>query len=212
MFKNSRSQSVCALCFNEITATLGFIESLVYTRSVCLPCHTQMAPRCTKIDFGGFCVYALHPYSQFMKEIIVRYKDFGDIYLAKVFLESVGFGFRFLYKDYVVVCVPSSIGSVAKRGFDHTEIIAHQLNQTIISNVIENRSIKKQKTKTKHERTQIADFMYLLDASMITGKKVIVFDDVMASGSSMKACLDLLEPYASGLVGLVVAYVPPKGD
>lgn len=187
--------------------SLGFFESLWWNDSLCSSCRKSLNYDYRKIVRNGITVHVLHEYKNEIRTCILRYKDYGDQYLARIFLVPFRWRVFFFYHDYVVVSVPSNDERVALRGFDHAAMMASYLGLPLISGVLSNQSIVRQAEKSKTDRLLISDSMKLLDPALIRGKKVLVVDDVMTTGSTLMACCELIKPHCLGVVALCVANV-----
>lgn len=207
MSGDKRTQSACALCFEPVIESLGFIESLVWDDSLCWDCRQSLNYDFRVVKHGTFKINVLHEYKDEIRQCILRYKDKGDIYLARIFLVPFRWRVLFFYHDYVVISVPSSKERILERGFDHASLLAKSLGLEYIDNVLENRSEIRQAEKTREERMKIKDSIYIKNIHLIQGKKVLLVDDVMTTGSTMLACHELLKASCEKVVGLCVANV-----
>lgn len=160
-----------------------------------------------RTKMGRVRVVSLHRYHPFIRSLIIQYKDFGDTFLARIFMESFRSRAELFYRDYRIVCVPSTLGSLDKRGFDHVRLMASFLELRIVDGVLINNSNRKQKEQSKTERMKIGEHLELKDKTQILGAKILLVDDVMTTGSTVRACVDLLAPHVGKLVVLVVASV-----
>ncbi len=101
-------------------------------------------------------------------------------------------------KDYVITYVPRTKKAVFTYGFDHMKITAKRLSKTMgipHVSVMRNKGTKVQKTMNAAERAKNARASLSLTAKAkekIAGKKVILADDVITSGSTMQAAVNLL--------------------
>ncbi len=187
------------------------MDSLWWCDPLCSACRLSMLGDYRCLVRGGFKIHVLHEYKDVVRQCILRYKDLGDIYLANVFL--VGFQWRrlFFFHDYVVVSVPSSEDRILKRGFDHANLLARSLGLEMVDNVLVNTSLARQAQKSRNERLLIKDDLCVVDPGRLSGKKVLLVDDVMTTGSTIVACCELLREHCDVVVGLCVANVSDLG-
>jgi competence protein ComFC len=101
------------------------------------------------------------------------------------------------FSDVLVCAVPRSKRALIKYGFDQSEMVAKRLSTRLglqFSGAIASRSIgKTQKELGKRER--LANAMARIKLSRgadVSGKYVILFDDMVTTGASMAACCELL--------------------
>lgn len=84
------------------------------------------------------------------------------------------------------------------RGYNQTELIAKglskKLNIKLKSNVLKKiRNTKKQSSLTKTERKQnIKDAFIVINENDIADKKIILFDDIITTGSTLNECSKIL--------------------
>ena len=100
--------------------------------------------------------------------------------------------------DQVIFCgVPRSKASRIKYGFDQADMVskelAQRLNMTHIRAFKSKMRGKKQKELSKRERLKNAKAsISLRDNVDVSGKYVVLFDDMVTTGASMAACTSLL--------------------
>ena len=208
MFGDKSAQRSCALCFEGIDVSLGFLERLWWRDDLCFVCREAMGARYRSLRMSGFKVHVLHEYSGLVRECVLRFKDFGDIFLGRIFLVSFRLRVFFFFHDWVVVCAPSHVDRIRARGFDHCLVLAGFLNLPVIEGVLGSLSSERQASKSREERLLIGKDLVLLDGSLLKGKKVLVLDDVMTTGSTLIACCELLVDHCVCVEALCVSYVP----
>ena len=109
-----------------------------------------------------------------------------------------------MYKDYLIVPVPSNIEDDNKRGFNHVVEIFKQLNLNIYPCLF--KKIKfKQSDLSKKERMKVGNKFGIINGKILRNKKVLIVDDVITSGSSMKECIKIIREYGPYCIkGLVL--------
>ena len=119
-------------------------------------------------------------------------------------------------ENTVIVSVPRSRGSRRLYGFDQSEYLGERLS--LVTSipyypVIKRRRRAKEQKKldrNKRFRNVRASFK-LTDPSVVMGKQVILHDDVVTTGASMAACVELLRKAgAAGVFCVSIAQVPNK--
>ena len=98
------------------------------------------------------------------------------------------------YFGYYIVCIPSSLEDDKKRGFNHVEEIFKLLNLNHI-NVLRKKFAFKQSDLPKKEREKIIDKLEVIDGFKIKDKKILLVDDVLTTGSSIKSAIRLITKY-----------------
>ena len=101
------------------------------------------------------------------------------------------------YKDYIVTYPPRRKDGVIDYGYDHAQLLAKRYARLLglkVENCFKNVGKKEQKTLTKLERMQNALQSFVpKDGINAEGKKFILIDDVITSGSTINACASLLK-------------------
>ena len=121
------------------------------------------------------------------------YKTFGKIILNN---EKV---YGFLKNYDIIMCVPIHIRRKMERGYNQSELIAKEIaNNTGIefqkNNLIKIRNTKKQSTLTKSQRLEnVKNAFAVKEANKIENKKVVLFDDIYTTGSTVNECSRVLK-------------------
>lgn len=166
-------------------------------------------PICKRIDYGLFqdkkdnlCIqcrrqlsFANHPhvlyfYNDFLRAMLFQYKAMGDLALAPLFLMDYQKKLKRRYQGYIIVLVPSLQEDNFKRGFAFLPWMFRSLGLPMIS-PFHKKSHYKQAT-SKH-RESIKDVIAFKEKVFLKGKKLLLVDDVMTSGYTIKTCIELLE-------------------
>ena len=98
-------------------------------------------------------------------------------------------------KDIVITNVPRKSGRVLKYGFDHSEEIARAISKKLgiqYVKLLKSKLKSPQKKLYGEERVKNARFDYLRRRKDITGKRVLLVDDIVTTGASMGACAMLI--------------------
>ena len=100
----------------------------------------------------------------------------------------------------VIVSVPRSKSAIGKHGFDHADLICKELSNVSKIEYLEilkrRRGGKAQKKLTAGERRKNISNLIYTDAdakTQISGRCVLLFDDVVTTGASMSACVSALK-------------------
>lgn len=102
--------------------------------------------------------------------------------------------------DAILVSVPRSRSSEARYGFDQSALICKELsilcNIEFVEILKRKRGGKPQKMLTAGERKKNIGRLLYADkklACKVNGKTVVLIDDVVTTGASMSACIDILK-------------------
>lgn len=140
-------------------------------------------------------------YENIIRDKIIDYKFKEKTYLHKTFEKMIINNqkiYSFLKKYDIMIPVPMYITKRWARGYNQTELIAKglskKLNIKLKSNVLKKiRNTKKQSSLTKTERKQnIKDAFIVINENDIADKKIILFDDIITTGSTLNECSKIL--------------------
>ena len=134
---------------------------------------------------------AIYEYSPFIRELIYQFKGCYDIELGKLFLEQYLLYVKYKYKGYYLVNVPSYYKDDIKREFNHVKEAFKCLDLPSID-IIEKIDEYKQSDQHHKDRINIKYHLKVSDIEKIQNKKILLVDDVMTTGSTLKACIALL--------------------
>lgn len=198
----SQNSILCSHCFSKITfidypfcTICGKILESSYglSSSSDFICETCLAyPR----NFDE--ARALFQYDEISKSIIMRIKKHSDSFVAKSCASMIFFRYKYIFAqaDYVVP-VPSHWSRFLKRGFNPADIIATEFSRIAhlpVCKIL--KRIKKteyQKGKSISERfSNVADAFSCSEYIKLSGKKIVLVDDVMTTGATLNECAKAL--------------------
>ena len=113
-----------------------------------------------------------------------------DYELKDVFLEYFLDELEFKYIGYTITFAPSSKEDDNKRGYNHVEEIFYCLPNKKVKLFLKKDSYKQSEIKYKN-RDKIIDHIALIKENIKGIKRVLIVDDVLTSGSTLKACASL---------------------
>lgn len=141
-------------------------------------------------------------YENVVREKIIDYKFNEKTYIHKT-LEKIILNdekiYSFLKKYDIILPVPLYKNKKWERGYNQTELIAKNLakdlqitlNNKILKKV---KNTKVQSRLTKRERAEnIKDAFAVTDRFYIENKKIIIFDDIYTTGSTINECSKILK-------------------
>lgn len=181
---------ICIDCFDEkyerSLRTL-FNKAL----STCDKCFNVFSIKFYSFKVLGFSCLSLYDYDDEFRSKLYQLKGCYDIVIAKSFLETYARELSILYSGYIIVCAPSSKDDDMKRGFNHVIEIFKVLKLNLIENVFYKEIAYKQSDQKFDDRKNI-EKVIKINKIDLKDKKILLVDDVITSGNTIKTCLNLL--------------------
>lgn len=196
----------CLNCLKSIREQSSLKEIFTVDDLLCAKCRYMLKyqPKMIKID--NLKIQGLYRYEGLVRKLLIQYKEYNDEALAYAFLYPYIKELKGKYKGKYIVKVPSSDLSYQKRGFDHVYELFSLLDLPFLD-VLYNDSEKQQKQLDHNERKKIVEHIHLKDGHInMQDKDILLVDDILTTGASMKASYDLLREKCKSITGLVIAY------
>lgn len=114
----------------------------------------------------------------------------------------------------VIVSIPRGKRSKRVYGFDQSDLICEELSRIsrlpYFPIIKRSRDGKEQKgLDSKRRFRNVRSLFSISDPNIVKGKYVVLFDDVVTTGASMSACVEILQKAgARGIFCLCMAQVP----
>ena len=192
----------CLVCSSYVESSLNNL--ICNNKSICQTCFANMKPFVKRIKIDSIKGVLLYSYNDFTRSLILQIKANYDLELAKHILSPLKLFLKENYKKFTLVPIPSTKTSNKFRGFNHVEAIFSQLGLPII-NLFEKVGNYKQANTKFEMRSQISDKIKLINGVEIPSK-IVIIDDIITSGSSLKAVLSILKDKGvKNLTFLIVA-------
>ena len=186
---------VCGIC-NEINK-----------KSLCKKCELQLKKneiytiqKCEDKNFD-YQIKILK-YEETVRHKIIDYKFNEKSYLYKTFAKIILNNekiYSFLKKYDIMVYVPMHTKKKLQRGYNQTELIAKEIAKQLgiklqKNNLIKIKDTAKQSSLTRKQRIQnVKGAFAIKDKDVIKNKKVILFDDIYTTGSTVEECSKVLK-------------------
>lgn len=137
------------------------------------------------------CIYN---YDDVFANLLYRFKGCFDYELKDAFISRQKSYLKIKYLNYVLIPVPSWKEDDETRGFNHIEEIFKSLKLPIIK-CLRKKEKFKQSGLTKQERKKIKQKIEVIDGTLLKDKNILIVDDVMTTGSTISAVIELLAQY-----------------
>ena len=181
---------ICKLCFKDIKGVNLF--NLVHPETcICRTCFKDIVGRFIPFKVSGYKALAVYHYDEKIKSLIYQLKGCFDIEIADVFLSRYKDELNLMFHNYVMIPVPSYYKDDLKREFNHVVEIFKILKLPMLKILRKTKGVK-QANSTSKQRKDISKYLTIKNTDL-SGKKVLIVDDVYTTGSTMKAAIKLVE-------------------
>jgi competence protein ComFC len=178
----------CKVCFSPIY----YRHLFQWHRPPCLcsTCDHQLEWHHQLTTFQGISMESFLDYGPLFKSRIHLYKTLGDIELGKTFLYPQHDYLKLKYSGFTFLPAPSHQDHIAQRGFHHLREILLPLGFPILEVFYKNKAYR-QAEQDSRGRQEIHDVIQR-DPHTPIPKKIVLFDDVMTTGETMRRMIRLM--------------------
>ena len=151
-------------------------------------------------------------YDEIIRQKLIEYKFQDKAYMYKTFAKIILKNKKvcgFLEKYDIIIPVPIHKKRRLKRGYNQTELIAKEICKNISLELktgvlIKQKNIKAQSELNKNERKQnIKNAFEIKNINEIIDKKILLFDDIYTTGSTVNECSKILKKAGAKQIGVV---------
>lgn len=192
IYDRAKTES-CPTCFCAMSECLCVPDSLRAYEPIGLCKLFRYNPRRTYLPHNRV-LYVIK------KQPIRRYMRYFSTDLAPIILRSLKkAGVKDPASEAILVSIPRSPRSKIKWGFDQSEETGRLLSELTgipyAEGILRRRwGGREQKKLSKEEREEnLKGLLYLKEEAPFSGKTVVLFDDIVTTGASLRAALPLLQ-------------------
>lgn len=180
----------CRICFIELK--YEGIKSIFINNIICNKCFHDLNPKFERfIIMNKYKGLAIYEYNSKIRECLFMLKGNKDYAIADVFINNFLHYLKMKYLGFTMVFAPSYFKDDLERGFNHVEAIFKNMNLPQLHVLHKSERIKQTGLK-REERMKIGNYIYI-DNVDLSKKRLLLVDDVYTTGSTIKACISLLE-------------------
>lgn len=201
-------RSLCQICERKT-------ENYLY---ICNYCHSLLDKVVSRVDKEFKYVdegYSVFYYNDILSKLIWNFKFGNKRHLAYLFSEQLIekiFCEQLHLKTDCIISVPIHKKTLLKRGFNQVELLEDEILRVINlksskENLIKSTFTQEQARLAEQERKDnLKDVFKILKPSEIIGKRILLLDDMITTGSTMEECGKVLKDCgASEVVALSLA-------
>lgn len=196
----SNSKRQCLICHQSIDLAIN-IYYLYQNPLICLECLSQLEVIEEHSFINQYPMTVYYVYNEFFRKLLFQYKAQYDIALYPIFFMLYQREINERYDDYMIVPLVSSQVDDQRRGFSPIETMLQDFHQEKFTGLYKAKDYKQTKQKN---RTAIFDILKIRDGHLLENQKVLIIDDVITSGNTIKAVLALIEPFHPQLIEIIV--------
>jgi ComF family protein len=179
----------CKICFKDKTG-FGWSD-FESDHPLCNECFASMEPHEEVFKVGPYYARCLYSYTERIRSLLYQLKGCKDIELAGIFLAKQAPILKLIYNGYEMVPAPSFRRRDLDRGFNHVHEMFKCLKLPFI-NALEKTDDIKQADSSFEERLNVSKHIRFRDDASVLNRKILFVDDLITTGSTAKACCDLL--------------------
>ena len=151
-------------------------------------------------------------YNEIIRQRLIEYKFQDQSYMYKTFAKIILKNKKvcgFLEKYDIIIPVPIHKKRRLKRGYNQTELIAKEICKNInlelkIDVLSKQKNIVAQSELNKNERMQnIKNAFEVRNINEIIDKKILIFDDIYTTGSTVNECSKILKKAGVKQIGVL---------
>ena len=191
LMKLKEQTRLCKICFEPINDYS--LMSLIQTKTtICKKCLNDLVPVLQKFEVLGCHALSIFSYDEVIQKYLYQFKACFDFEIKELFLSRFKKELSVKYSNFIMIPIPSYKYDDETREFNHVVEMFECLHLPMMKIIIKTHKFK-QATNKSEKRKEISKHLELSSQPDLTGKKVLIVDDVYTTGSTMKAAIKLVE-------------------
>lgn len=170
---------------------------------ICKDCYEKLKTTKDKSFDGGTgvkAVFSPYLYQGKLAEAVKEYKFSGQWLMGELFGEMMYAelkGISYIWEYDLIIPVPLHENRLNERGYNQSEIIAKKISELSDHQMINDALFRIRETKrqsslpAKDRRTNVKGAFFAAK-SVVSGKRIILVDDICTMGETIRACADAL--------------------
>lgn len=171
---------------------------------LCPQCRTKLGFKLRTGYLEATRYQYVYDYNPMFKDMLYQFKELNDVSLASSFLYPLKNQLKKLSKRYQLMTVCSIQSEMERRGYSPCQLILASLGIRSEQPFIHRGNLSQKHLKMKERGINVEQIVL---NQLPKQKKVLLFDDVMTTGSTIRRCLDLLEPHIKEIRVIVLSRV-----
>ncbi len=196
----SNKNGQCLICFGCLDDDYD-LYSLLCHPVICQKCLHSFQRYNHSVAIDSYQVTILYYYNDFFRNLLFGYKGKYDYALRDAFLNSYRPTLKKKYHNHVVVVVPSSNHDNKVRGFCPNQAIATTFSANVFTGLYKKTNYKQTSQK---DRSKVKKILAINQGEQLENRKILLFDDVITSASTIKAAIDLIRQYSPASIEVLV--------
>ena len=191
----------CKICFTQINRLSW--SNVFQKVPLCYSCSKSLKPMFYKFELDGVKGLAIYEYDETIRSLLYQFKGLYDLELKDVFLSKFQFYLRMKYRKFKLVPAPSNFDSEKERGFNHVKEMFSGLGLPFMD-LFYKKIDYKQSDLNYFERQEVKEKIGIKVDVSLENKNILLIDDFMTTGSTLKAMINLLKPYKPKSVAILI--------
>lgn len=180
----------CLVCLEDKMGKADLFRMIWDSDPLCVQCRERFKNVNRTLLVDDTECEVLYEYDEYFKTLLLQYKELYDEALAPIFMYPYVRHIEKKYAGYAITYVPSTEEKMNERGFNHLKKMFDDINLPKID-LFEKSEGPSQKKSNYQDRQKVARHIKLRK-EIKTDMPLLLVDDVLTTGASIRACLKLI--------------------